>query len=323
MSVSVFRETEALGPETVSHPRAKMFSQEEWCCFANTETQRLQVVTAYLGRTRLCRVRSTGHSIGLVEKECLTVLIPRRGRLRVQTRHGHYQAEPGHTLVFGPNERTTTVIPDHSGRFDADCLLLPVADPDRTANNDCSRKVNTATELAFRSCNASRQDAALRDYAAALFQAAHAGSSIFRSPSAANASTTLLTELLNDLIESPQENDKATGVAGKAERRLVEAAEDFMQARLETALSVKDLAATLQVSTRRLQQAFRALREASPKTVLNELRLNEAHRRLRDPKAHDTVGSIAYSCGFGHLGRFSAAYRARFGEAPSATLKAS
>nr|WP_243645044.1 helix-turn-helix domain-containing protein [Rhodovulum euryhalinum] len=37
------------------------------------------------------------------------------------------------------------------------------------------------------------------------------------------------------------------------------------------------------------------------------------------PDSAPTVTEAAITCGFGHLGRFSAAYRARFGEAPSQT----
>jgi transcriptional regulator GlxA family with amidase domain len=34
-----------------------------------------------------------------------------------------------------------------------------------------------------------------------------------------------------------------------------------------------------------------------------------------------TVSSVALACGFAHLGRFSATYASKFGEAPSVTLR--
>jgi len=48
-------------------------------------------------------------------------------------------------------------------------------------------------------------------------------------------------------------------------------------------------------------------------------RANEALRRS-DP-ARVTVSAVAHRWGFAHLGRFASAYRARFGESPSVTLR--
>jgi transcriptional regulator GlxA family with amidase domain len=39
--------------------------------------------------------------------------------------------------------------------------------------------------------------------------------------------------------------------------------------------------------------------------------------------AGQTTTSIAYECGFGHLGNFAQVYRSRFGESPSETLRRS
>ena len=54
---------------------------------------------------------------------------------------------------------------------------------------------------------------------------------------------------------------------------------------------------------------------------LRALRLDVAHRRLREPQAHATVATVALDCGFTHLGRFAQAYAQRFGEAPAATMR--
>ena len=53
---------------------------------------------------------------------------------------------------------------------------------------------------------------------------------------------------------------------------------------------------------------------------LRNLRLDRARQMLMD--APDMgVTRVALDCGFGHLGKFAAAYRARFGEAPSETAR--
>jgi transcriptional regulator GlxA family with amidase domain len=56
-------------------------------------------------------------------------------------------------------------------------------------------------------------------------------------------------------------------------------------------------------------------------TYLRNVRLDRARLRLSDVHAAEaSVTAIALECGFGHLGKFAAAYRERFGEQPSETL---
>ena len=52
-------------------------------------------------------------------------------------------------------------------------------------------------------------------------------------------------------------------------------------------------------------------------SVLTE-RLAHAHRLLIDPRhARQSIGGIAYSCGFGDLSHFNHAFRRRYGATPS------
>ena len=57
-------------------------------------------------------------------------------------------------------------------------------------------------------------------------------------------------------------------------------------------------------------------------TYLQQVRLGRAHEALRaaDP-TRVTVSSIAHRWGFAHLGRFASAYRVKFGQSPSETLR--
>lgn len=75
------------------------------------------------------------------------------------------------------------------------------------------------------------------------------------------------------------------------------------------------------VGVRTLQQGFRATVGMSPMTYLREVRLRRAHAELLDD-AEATVAQVATRWGFTHLGRFAAAYAARYGSPPSRSRRA-
>jgi len=104
--------------------------------------------------------------------------------------------------------------------------------------------------------------------------------------------------------------------------RAVRKAAEAIRAEPGRPFTVTDLAEVAGVSRRSLQQGFQRHLGMSPMTYLREVRLGCAHDDLRhgDP-ATATVTEVAYRHGFPHLGRFSALYRERYGEAPSRTLR--
>jgi AraC-like DNA-binding protein len=104
----------------------------------------------------------------------------------------------------------------------------------------------------------------------------------------------------------------------RAIRRVVETINDEP----ERAVAVTDLARAAGMSVRSLQEGFRRHVGCAPMSYLQQVRLIRANATLReaDP-ARVTVASVAHRWGFAHLGRFASAYRARFGESPSETLR--
>ncbi|MFJ2742056.1 AraC family transcriptional regulator [Streptomyces sp. NPDC087440] len=100
---------------------------------------------------------------------------------------------------------------------------------------------------------------------------------------------------------------------------------DLIHAHPEHAHTAASLAAVAQVGVRRLQEGFREHLGTTPTAYLRGIRLDRVRadlaRAARDGAAGTTVADVAFRWGFGHLGRFAAAYRARFGESPSHTLR--
>lgn len=82
-----------------------------------------------------------------------------------------------------------------------------------------------------------------------------------------------------------------------------------------------DLAAIMGVSPRSLQRDFQTYVGMTPRQYIERVRLARAHADLTAATG-DTVADVAYRWGFGHVPRFAARYRERYGVAPSHTLRA-
>lgn len=89
-------------------------------------------------------------------------------------------------------------------------------------------------------------------------------------------------------------------------------------------ITIADLAAAARVTPRALQAAFRRHLGYPPMAHLRRVRLDRAHRDLRnaDPTRGDTVAAIAHRWGWASMSRFATDYRATYGNPPSHTLRA-
>jgi AraC-like DNA-binding protein len=103
--------------------------------------------------------------------------------------------------------------------------------------------------------------------------------------------------------------------------RTVRRAIDAIERHPEQPFTAAILARIAGVSLRTLQQGFQQHVGVSPMAYLRQVRLARAHADLQesDPGS-TTVAAIAHRWSFYHLGRFAAAYRARYHTTPSNTL---
>lgn len=100
----------------------------------------------------------------------------------------------------------------------------------------------------------------------------------------------------------------------------VRRAEEFMEANLDSALSVADIAQASGVSLRALQDGFRRFRDTTIVSRLRDMRLERLHQALQCG-GDTSVTHLAYDMGFSHLGRLAADYRRRYGHTPVETLR--
>jgi AraC-like DNA-binding protein len=128
----------------------------------------------------------------------------------------------------------------------------------------------------------------------------------------------LRSELADAIVDCIQA--KPTGELHRKE--LVARAEEYIRAHLGNRLSVLQIARGASTSARTLHRAFVSELGLTPMQYVHRERLSRARRTLlAASRRRSTVKQVALETGFAHLGRFSIAYQAAFGEPPSQTLR--
>jgi AraC-like DNA-binding protein len=137
---------------------------------------------------------------------------------------------------------------------------------------------------------------------------------------ARNLESVLVDGLL--LAQPHNYSDELTGPRRPAPPLAVRQVVELIQAHPELPWRTTSLAGRVSVSTRCLQEGFARSVGVSPMRYLREVRLNRVHAELRsaDPGSA-SVSRVAARWGFLYLGRFAAAYREKFGQRPSETLR--
>ncbi len=141
----------------------------------------------------------------------------------------------------------------------------------------------------------------------------------------ANAMTAVQSKIIEDfaaLLEDAGPVALPSRSASQSTRtRLARQARAYLEANLDRAVSLAELCRFTGASARALQYAFGDLYGVSPQSYHRVLRLNAVRQSLqRQWPGETTVTDAAFGQGFWHLGRFSQAYKQRFGETPSETL---
>jgi AraC family ethanolamine operon transcriptional activator len=141
------------------------------------------------------------------------------------------------------------------------------------------------------------------------------------SPAAPN----LCEEIVNEFVRAIASTDETTarsltrfaGYRYGAMRR----AEEFLREHMDMPFSSRAVCQATHMSERSIELLFKEAYGISPRTWSQLARLNAARQDLlRNDIETVSVTAVATRWGFYHFGRFSAAYRRLFGEAPSVTI---
>jgi AraC-like DNA-binding protein len=257
----------------------------------------------------LSTVRSTGHRIVGLEPDRVTYFSPLAGRLEVVAGKTVCHAEFGSGLFVRPGRRTSHAFPLSRQAFFGVAVSARVASkppdgaPSATEYSDISRSSAAGFLHGF-------IQHFVKDFA-------HSENLLGKTDLIAASEKLVLACLEEMNTELTADDDPSLVVMAQR----VDQAERMMRARLSEPLSTEDVATEVGVSVRSLQSAFSTIRGKPPRDVLRQMRLDHARELLMAAGDTPKVTEVALSCGIAHFGRFSDAYRRRFGENPSDTRK--
>lgn len=242
------------------------------------------------------------------------VQMPLAGSARIQSGRQQIDSTPELASVLGPTASTAM-------RWSADCdqIMVRIARPlvERTLAAHLGRAPAEALEFAlgfrWRECTAWH---ALVGYLAEL--ASRPVDFTGHRLLAAQVEQLVVATLLS--MHAHNFSEARTAHHRPLLPRHVRKVRDYLEAHADEPVTPAQLAAVAGVSLRSLFSGFKTCCGVSPMQYLKALRLDRARADLQ-AGAPDQVADVAVRWGFGHLGRFSADYKARFGECPSETRR--
>lgn len=288
-----------------------LFSGDSALSLLPARAPRAMVDRAQLGPLTLGRVVSTGHEVALGEPLAWSLVFPLAGVIVTEVDGRTLRAQPGQGLLLGPGRRRTRVTPPgDGGPFRGVPLMLPAS------------AITTATRPGrLIDASRARADAQALRLGRLLFDEVATGTGLLDRPGVAESWSGLLADILSDLLQDRENGAHTSPDSGRHSARRVRAAEAYMRAHLATIATIRDVAGVLGVSVRTLESAFVAVHGIPPARYLALLRLEAARALLLAPAGPASVIEVCRACGIGHPGRFAAAYKARYGEAPSDSLR--
>lgn len=307
---------ESVGPRDIGYRDALVSDADEFSMLdASKPAIDVNVVQLTNANSKIVHVKSSGHRISLVDSDHLSIMIPTRGTLIMESRDNRQSIRASGSVRVQPSERVTEVRPDASGQFESFMIKLPVAHAfggnlgDKFADRGAERFPIESLE---------NTNEALVDLLRYIVSDLNSSAPMLVRPKAWHAVETLFWEHYRAFGEEPNPDEPSIN---PTVARLVGEAIDFMHANYGEALTVDAIAAQVRTHPRSLHAAFKKVFNQGPWASLSAIRLEKAHIRLQTASSAETVTSIAFDCGFAHLGRFSKFYKSSYGVAPSETLK--
>ncbi|AIY20164.2 helix-turn-helix domain-containing protein [Pimelobacter simplex] len=264
-----------------------------------------------LGPVRLARI-GWGSEVAVESDHpgAWAINVPRSGVLEAQVGGHHVLSLDGQATVCPPDEQTRMT------RWSADCSIVGMRIERGYLVDEVTALVGLPTDRL-----PAQVDLRTDSGRAWIGLLASIGTEVLRNPTLARderVGRRLAGTLTASFVAAcfPEEPG-----CGTVRPRIVSRVVEAMEADPARDWSAAELAREAGVGIRRLQQGFQRYLGRTPSQQLLLIRLERVHADLLAGRAR-SVAEAANQWGFGHLGRFAASYRERYGVAPSVTLRA-
>jgi AraC-like DNA-binding protein len=264
-----------------------------------------------LGRVSLVHVRCTPVQLDVLPSTHLIVVISQNGQSHYQGRGLEVTSSRGDAAII-PNYGESLYRSSSDSRFAVQVPYDVLAEQTETGQGPSIRtRLNKPVQLDL----SSRQATHFRCAMNFVWSQSAPESALLRA-----AFDEVILHGLVGLV-APSFSDQLQGRLPDLGVDRIHRACEILRSRVSEPIRIADIARELGIGVRHLQAGFRRHLDMTPLQFLRECRLDQAHRRLSNPLPGETTTSIAFDCGFAHLGDFAQDHRRRFGEAPSETLR--
>ncbi|WFU04634.1 helix-turn-helix transcriptional regulator (plasmid) [Rhizobium sp. CB3171] len=250
--------------------------------------------------------------------EYLSIVFPRRGGMGVQ--HGSSMADANPTSMLIYNSLEADLVKFHGQSSLIDELLLDWRIVHKTIAETFDLAPKRSLELLAQLDVATPAGGAIANLAEFMIVSIRNNGPLTQCPLAMARIMQALTDLVVRLVPHRLTfllEKKPSAIVPWHVRRAI----DFMYANIDLPITMPTIAEAVGVSVRTLEIGFRAFKETTPNAYLQLLRLRAAREDLLNADSHQTIQMICLKWGFVHFGRFSAVYKAHYGESPSQTRK--
>ncbi len=250
--------------------------------------------------------------------ETLAIVVPRTGALNVRLGRTVVEATPGRLLLMNNLESEWVSI--RAAPHRSDTLSLNWTIIAQAAAAILERPLIGTMELVPVIDFSTAAGQLLGNLVQTMIMGLRNNGPLLHSPIAMANLTQALADLVVRLIPhrlSHLLDKKIHLITPRHIRRAIE----FMHANIAQPLTMQSVAEAAGVSIRALEVGFRDFKGATPAAYLRTLRLHAVREDLRDPSNRQPLRDLCLKWGFFHFGRFSAIYRAAYGEKPSDTRK--
>ncbi|MFB7146023.1 AraC family transcriptional regulator [Agrobacterium deltaense] len=251
-----------------------------------------------------------------VAQESLLILLPRNGSVTVNLGRSAAECGPGQMLLINNHEAERFVVTGKTHM--SDVLRVNWSIVAQAISALLETPMNGSLELTPTVDLSTQNGKLLGNLVETISIGMRDNGPLLHFPIAMSHLTQTLADLLIRSTShrfSARLDNNIPMIAPRCVRRAI----DFMQANISQPITTQMVADAAGVSLRALENGFRTFRETTPATYLRAMRLRAVRQDLLDPFNQQSVSEVCLKWGFFHFGRFSATYRAIYGENPSET----